>query len=96
MREAVEKTAAHLATSRPTAVNLFWALDRMKKTAKGGSSDTPEAFAERLAAEAVLIAKEDTAMCRAIGEHGANLLAGVKTVITHIEQEAKGWVNEPY
>jgi methylthioribose-1-phosphate isomerase len=83
MREAVEKTAAHLATSRPTAVNLFWALDRMKKTAKGGSSDTPEAFAERLAAEAVLIAKEDTAMCRAIGEHGANLLAGVKTVITH-------------
>lgn len=53
--------ADHLATSRPTAVNLFWAIDRMKRVAPR----TPEA----LLAEAKKIHAEDAAMCQQIGEH---------------------------
>jgi methylthioribose-1-phosphate isomerase len=82
IKEAVQKTAAYLATSRPTAVNLFWALDRMKKTSLEPAA-SPAALAERLAAEAVRIMEEDTAMCRAIGEHGAPLLKDVEAVLTH-------------
>ncbi len=81
IREAVRKTADHLATSRPTAVNLFWALDRMKRAAQ---ADLPAGdLREHLAAEAVHICTEDTAMCRAIGGHGACLLKGVSAVLTH-------------
>ncbi|MFO7534993.1 MAG: S-methyl-5-thioribose-1-phosphate isomerase [Kiritimatiellia bacterium] len=83
IREAVEKTAAYLATSRPTAVNLFWALERMRQTTGREGTDSPEALTERLALEAVRITREDTAMCRAIGEHGAALLSGVDSILTH-------------
>ncbi len=82
IRDAVRKTADYLATSRPTAVNLFWALDRMKATATE-PAPSPAALAERLAAEAVRIMTEDTAMCRAIGEHGAPLLKNIESVLTH-------------
>ena len=61
-RGGFSEAAAHLATSRPTAVNLFWAIDRMKRVA----SATPDA----LLAEAKRIHEEDAAMCRRIGEHG--------------------------
>ncbi len=81
IRENVRKAADYLATSRPTAVNLFWALDRMKRTAQAALP--PTELAERLAREAVRIGEEDTAMCRAIGEHGAALLAGLQGVLTH-------------
>jgi methylthioribose-1-phosphate isomerase len=79
----VETTADFLASSRPTAVNLFWALDRMRRIAQENTDLAPEAFKERLATEAVLIRNEDAAMCRAIGEHGASLLADGSTVLTH-------------
>ncbi len=81
IRTAVRAAADRLATSRPTAVNLFWALDRMKQAARADLPATD--LAEHLAAEAVRIGMEDTAMCRAIGEHGATLLAGVHSVLTH-------------
>lgn len=58
---ALKEQAAYLATSRPTAVNLFWALDRMQAL---GTAD-----ADALLTEAKLIREEDKAMCRAIGEH---------------------------
>lgn len=61
-----ERLADHLATSRPTAVNLFWAIDRMKRV-------TPRT-ADALLAEAKRIHEEDRAMCRAIGEHALALL----------------------
>ena len=79
----VAKTADFLATSRPTAVNLFWALDRMRRIAQENANLDPHAFKERLATEAVLIRDEDAAMCRAIGEHGAHLLTNGSTVLTH-------------
>lgn len=83
VREAVEKTAERLATSRPTAVNLFWALDRMKNIARANESLSPPDLKELLAAEACRIRDEDAQMCRSIGRHGAELLKDGDTVLTH-------------
>ncbi|MCX5658195.1 MAG: S-methyl-5-thioribose-1-phosphate isomerase [Planctomycetota bacterium] len=65
-RDRLARGGDHLATSRPTAVNLFWAIERMKRVRPA----TPEA----LLAEARAIHAEDAAMCLAIGEHGLPLL----------------------
>jgi methylthioribose-1-phosphate isomerase len=78
-----EAAADHLATSRPTAVNLFWALDRMRRVARAHAGLAPGAFRARLVAEAEAVRDEDAAMCRAIGEHGAGLLRDGMTVLTH-------------
>ncbi|KAA5546177.1 S-methyl-5-thioribose-1-phosphate isomerase [Roseiconus nitratireducens] len=75
-RQAIE----YLATSRPTAVNLFWALDRMRRIV----DDTETAdLKEALRAEAHQIHEEDRQMCHQIGEHGAPLLAACRNVLTH-------------
>jgi len=79
----VERAAAHLATSRPTAVNLFWALDRVRTCAAAHAGDTPSAFRLALVREALAIRDEDVAMCRAIGEHGVSLLQDGQTILTH-------------
>lgn len=71
----------HLATSRPTAVNLFWALDRMRSVVQATASD--DALAAALVAEARAIHDEDRVMCRSIGRHGAGLLADCSAVLTH-------------
>ncbi len=73
----------YLATSRPTAVNLFWALDRMRLTAKSASELPSSEMHERLLAEAQRIELEDREMCAAIGRHGAELLADGQGVLTH-------------
>lgn len=75
--------ADYLATSRPTAVNLFWALDRMRDVIRASTGLAPLAFKERLVREAIQIRDEDAAMCRAIGRHGATLLKDGDTVLTH-------------
>jgi methylthioribose-1-phosphate isomerase len=77
------RAADRLALTRPTAVNLFKALDRMKATAAAGASLAPDALKERLASEAMLILEEDREMCRRIGSHGASLLADGQTILTH-------------
>ncbi len=69
------KQADYLATSRPTAVNLFWAIDRMKLL---GTDDPAQ-----LLDEAKTIHAEDEAMCRAIGEHGLPLMPEGGGVLTH-------------
>jgi len=71
-----------LAASRPTAVNLRWALDRMARVAAVTAGDGP-AIWERLQAEATAIWEEDRAMCRRIGEAGLPLLPDGATVLTH-------------
>ena len=75
----------YLAESRPTAVNLFWAIRRMIQCAldlqKTGAS--PNDVAEALLAEARAIEQEDRQMCRAIGRHGAELLPDPAGVLTH-------------
>jgi methylthioribose-1-phosphate isomerase len=78
-RSAIEAIEL-LATSRPTAVNLFWALDRMRSVA----NRVPEIdLAASLIAEATAIDHEDRRMCRAIGRNGASLLDGMTAVLTH-------------
>jgi methylthioribose-1-phosphate isomerase len=73
--KAVDEVCDYLATSRPTAVNLFWALNRMR-----------EADAARLLAEAKAIHDEDREQCAAIGRHGAKLFAALPDragILTH-------------
>jgi methylthioribose-1-phosphate isomerase len=79
----LEETATQLAGTRPTAVNLFWALDRMRKCADNHRARTPGEIASRLNGEASAILEEDRAMCRAIGEHALTLLPDPATVLTH-------------
>ena len=73
----------YLATSRPTAVNLFWALERINRTAAENSHLDIPALKARLLAEAQEIIEEDKAMCRAIGQHGMALLNENDTILTH-------------
>lgn len=82
----VAKACDYLATSRPTAVNLFWALGRMRGVAERNRAAKPQALAERLLAEARAIHDEDRAMCAAMGRHGADLVADLPVgagILTH-------------
>jgi methylthioribose-1-phosphate isomerase len=79
----LDETAAYLAGSRPTAVNLFWALDRMKRVARQRRGAGPRRVLADLLAEARAIHEEDRRTCRAIGRHGAALLADGQGVLTH-------------
>jgi methylthioribose-1-phosphate isomerase len=82
VRRALRAATESLRTSRPTAVNLFWALDRMDATAakiRGGGL----AVLEQLFAEARRIHEEDRAICRAIGRHGASLVRPGQGILTH-------------
>jgi methylthioribose-1-phosphate isomerase len=82
--ERLDEVTHYLATSRPTAVNLFWALQRMKKCARAMKNDlSAEEIATRLLEEAKAIHEEDRRMCRAIGRHGAKLLSDGQGVLTH-------------
>ena len=73
----------HLAATRPTAVNLFWAIDRMKKKLASLSAQSVPAVKAALLAEAQAILDEDIALCKAMGKHGAELIANGQTVLTH-------------
>jgi methylthioribose-1-phosphate isomerase len=78
------ETVEYLAGSRPTAVNLFWALDRMQAKAESlRGTESPREVATALLQEAQAIHEEDRALCRAIGRHGAELLAAGSGVLTH-------------
>ncbi len=72
-----------LARTRPTAVNLFWALDRMKKVYKSIRTEDIDVIRSRLVAEAKNIREEDIAINEAIGRNGASLVPDGKTVLTH-------------
>ncbi len=79
-----DEVAEYLAGSRPTAVNLFWALDRLKRKATSlGGKASPKEIAEALLAEAKAIHEEDRQICRDIGRHGAELIADGQGVLTH-------------
>ncbi|MBC8289245.1 MAG: S-methyl-5-thioribose-1-phosphate isomerase [Planctomycetes bacterium] len=77
------QVADYLATSRPTAVNLFWALDRMRGVAAAHPETEPSAMLARLLEEARAIDAEDQAMCTAMGQHGAELMPENGGVLTH-------------
>jgi methylthioribose-1-phosphate isomerase len=82
-RRRLDAVADHLRTSRPTAVNLFWALDRMVRVGRAlVEAPAPERVG-RLLAEARAIQAEDAAMCHAIGRAGAGLIRDGCGVLTH-------------
>jgi methylthioribose-1-phosphate isomerase len=83
IRRALGDATEYLRTSRPTAVNLFWALDRMDAIAAGVNLDEGPALLDRLLSEARQIDLEDRAMCRAIGRHGAQLVRPGQGILTH-------------
>src|SRR6476620_10789177 len=80
-----QKLCDLMAATRPTAVNLFWAIERMKKTfaeaAHGGSS--VDEIKQRLEVEAQKIHDEDVESCRAMGAHGATLVPESARILTH-------------
>src|SRR5687767_1063612 len=80
-----QKICDMMASTRPTAVNLFWAIDRMKavfaEAAQAGQS--PEEIAARLEREARAIHDEDVASCRAMGAFGAAVVPDGARVLTH-------------
>lgn len=84
-RSDVKKHAEYLATSRPTAVNLFWALDRMKAAADRFASEglSLAALKEALIEEAIAIQSEDEETNRLIGEHALGLFKDDMGVLTH-------------
>jgi len=79
----VDRCAEYLATSRPTAVNLFWGLDRMRRVADESADQPPAEVKARLLAEASAILAEDKEVCRRIGRNGAHLIHDGNTVLTH-------------
>src|SRR5437899_7368789 len=80
LREVTE----YLRTSRPTAVNLFWARERMERSATSRLERLPpEQLTGLLLQEALSVEEEDRRMCRAIGEAGAALIREGQGVLTH-------------
>ena len=80
----VHAAADYLAQSRPTAINLFWALDRMRgAVAALPAGATADELRSALLREARAIHDEDRQMCRAIGQYGATLLSDGQGVLTH-------------
>ena len=79
----VERAAATLRATRPTAVNLMWALDRMLGVARVSAALAAPARRDALRDEAERIRAQDAAMCQAIGEHGAALIESGMRVLTH-------------
>ena len=80
-----QRTCDLMAATRPTAVNLFWAIERMKRAFSEGAlaGESVEQLKVRLQHEATCIHDEDVASCRAIGAHGAPLVPGVASILTH-------------
>jgi methylthioribose-1-phosphate isomerase len=72
-----------LAKTRPTAVNLFWAIDRMKRLYASLQGHPRSEIRRRMVEEAQLVREEDIEICRALGRNGAALVPDGKTVLTH-------------
>ncbi len=83
----LSESSDYLASSRPTAVNLFWALNRVKKAAEEFVLSNPGAdillLRERVFAEASVICREDIDMCRRIGENGERFIVEGAGILTH-------------
>ena len=85
--KTLQEQAAYLATSRPTAVNLFWALNRVQTFAEnwvtGHAGAGVDEFRQAVLGEAHAICREDIVMCKRIGEHGAAVVPEDGAVLTH-------------
>ncbi len=81
--EDFKKDKEYLAKSRPTAVNLFWALDRIEGKVIENKHRSIEEICKVIKDEADMIKQEDIIMCRQIGEHGLTLLKDGMGILTH-------------
>ncbi|MHB8970950.1 MAG: S-methyl-5-thioribose-1-phosphate isomerase [Pirellulaceae bacterium] len=89
-REVLDQVSRYLESSRPTAVNLFWAIQRMRDRAHASRGQhTPPEIHAALLDEARAMHEEDRRICRAIGTHGAALLSDGMGVLTHCNA---GWL----
>jgi methylthioribose-1-phosphate isomerase len=79
----MKKTAKRLGESRPTAVNLFWALDRCVRRVEASEMTLVLELKTLLLREALDILEEDIKMCRSIGEHGCSLIKNGSGILTH-------------
>src|SRR5204863_3749491 len=79
------KTCELMAATRPTAVNLFWAIDRMRRTfaAAAQAGESVEQIKDRLDNEAQAIHDDDVASCRALGAFGAEIVPAEAHILTH-------------
>ncbi len=80
-REKMKRVKETLSKTRPTAVNLFWALERMEKVLE--DHGTLEGILERLESEALKIAQEDIQINKRMGRNGAELINDGDTILTH-------------
>jgi methylthioribose-1-phosphate isomerase len=81
--KSVLEICDHLAATRPTAVNLFWALERMKRTLAGLQGRPITEIKRRLIEAAQGVLDDDIAMNKAMGRHGATLIRDGQTILTH-------------
>lgn len=78
-----ETVCSTLAATRPTAVNLFWGIERMRRLRASLDGAPRGEVVRRMIEEAQAVRSEDIAICQAIGRHGADLVPDGKTVLTH-------------
>ena len=81
--QAVLKICDDLASTRPTAVNLFWAIERMKRKLDSLREHPVSFIKKTLIEESQAILEEDIALCKTMGRHGAELIRDGQTVLTH-------------
>lgn len=100
--EVLDGVCSEVACVRPTAVNLAWAVKRVKRVAgevadsaySRGERADPEALVEAILSEAIIMIDEDNKVCRAIGEYGASLIPDGASILTHCNAGAlatAGW-----
>lgn len=82
LKKHLEKTINYLSRSRPTAVNLFWALGRMRNVLNIHKADTPEAIRKALFEEASKIIEEDRISCRKMAKFGSRLIKNGDSILT--------------
>jgi methylthioribose-1-phosphate isomerase len=82
LRAKLHETGTTLAATRPTARNLFWAIDRMRRVVDAAPAQI-DALVTAVAAEATAVHAEDKALCAAIARHGETLLPATARVVTH-------------
>ncbi|MGE3979607.1 MAG: S-methyl-5-thioribose-1-phosphate isomerase [Nitrospira sp.] len=80
---AIVKICDELAATRPTAVNLFWAIERMKRKLESLRTQPVSAIKQALIIESQAILEEDINLCKTMGRHGAELIGEGQTVLTH-------------
>lgn len=81
--QAVLTICDDLAATRPTAVNLFWALERMRRKLESAQAQPVSTIKQILTSESQAILEEDITLCKTMGRHGAELIRDGQTVLTH-------------